>query len=155
MSSPICRFMRLGRRPPRPRAPPGSPLPRPATTASSSCSSSIDPALRLLHLCGRDRIDVQSAPQAITPVPVYESRPLAGIDPGPLDGCVVMVHSPRAGRALAELAGDRSSIAIAAISAAAADAAGPGWAEVEAADAPTDDALLALAARLCKKGRGQ
>jgi uroporphyrinogen-III synthase len=41
------------------------------------------------------------------------------------------------------------SIAIAAISRAAADAAGEGWKSVAVADEPSDDALLALAARLC------
>lgn len=116
---------------------------------------SIDPALHLLHLCGRDRVEVETQSPAITQIPVYESRALEGVDPGPLSACVVMVHSPRAARTLAGLALDRSTISIAAISTAAAQAAGSGWATVEAADAPTDDALLALAARLCKKGRGQ
>lgn len=116
---------------------------------------SVDPALHLLHLCGRDRVEVNAQAPAITELVVYESRELEGVDPAALDGCVVMVHSPRAAQVLAELGRDRSSISIAAISAAAADAAGPGWAAVETADAPTDDALLALAARLCEKGRGQ
>jgi uroporphyrinogen-III synthase len=62
---------------------------------------------------------------------------------------VVLVHSPRAGRRLAELVESRGSIAIAAISKAAADAAGSGWAEIAIADQPSDEALLALAARLC------
>jgi uroporphyrinogen-III synthase len=44
-------------------------------------------------------------------------------------------------------------VAVAAISAAAADAAGGGWAAIEAAETPTDDALLALVARLCNKPR--
>jgi uroporphyrinogen-III synthase len=38
---------------------------------------------------------------------------------------------------------------IAAISAAAAEAVGDGWNEVAIAERPTDEALLALAARLC------
>jgi uroporphyrinogen-III synthase len=52
---------------------------------------------------------------------------------------------------LAELVDDRASIAIAAISVAAADAVGAGWTSIDIADRPTDDALLALAARLCNK----
>ena len=44
---------------------------------------------------------------------------------------------------------ERGAISIAAISAAAAVAAGEGWAAVAIADKPTDEALLALAARLC------
>lgn len=117
--------------------------------------NSIDPALHLLHLCGRDRVEVEAKSPAITAIAVYESHAIGGVDPAPLDRCVVMVHSPRAARTLAGLARDRSAISIAAISTAAAVAAGPGWAEVESADAPTDEALLALAARLCEKGRGQ
>jgi uroporphyrinogen-III synthase len=46
---------------------------------------------------------------------------------------------------------DRGDILIAAISPAAAEAAGVGWGVVEAAGEPSDDALLALAARLCNK----
>ena len=71
----------------------------------------------------------------------------------------MLVHSPRAGRAFADAADrlglDRASIQIAAISAAAAEASGTGWARIESAERPTDEALLALAQRLCDKGRGQ
>jgi uroporphyrinogen-III synthase len=49
---------------------------------------------------------------------------------------------------------DRSTIIIAAISQAAAEAAGGGWAAVETAARPTDEALLALAERLCNKSPG-
>ncbi|MEO7564054.1 MAG: uroporphyrinogen-III synthase [Sphingomicrobium sp.] len=113
---------------------------------------SIDPALRLLHVCGRHRIELEAA-QTITPIAVYQSRAITGVDPGPLEGCVVLLHSPRAAHRLAELALNHSTIAIAAISPAAAEAAGPGWASIDASDAPNDQALLALAARLCKNAR--
>jgi len=65
---------------------------------------------------------------------------------------VAAVHSPRAAKRLAELVpeGDRANIRIAAISQAAGDAAGPGWAAVGIAAVPTDSALLALAVRLCE-----
>jgi uroporphyrinogen-III synthase len=46
---------------------------------------------------------------------------------------------------------DRSTISVAAISDAAAEAVGEGWRTVETADRPNDEALLALAARLCDK----
>ena len=62
-----------------------------------------------------------------------------------------MAHSPRAARRLAELVDDKASVAIAAISREAAVAAGEGWAAVEVAAAPNDDALLALTERLCNK----
>jgi uroporphyrinogen-III synthase len=44
---------------------------------------------------------------------------------------------------------ERGSVAVAAISEAAAEAAGTGWQAIEATKEPNDDALLALAARLC------
>jgi uroporphyrinogen-III synthase len=46
---------------------------------------------------------------------------------------------------------DRSTIAIAAISEAAASAVGDGWQSVAAAGQPSDESLLALAAQLCNK----
>ena len=102
---------------------------------------------RLLHLAGRDHV-ASGAARVIT---VYEAQPIAR--PAGLDAigkCVVAIHSPRAGRRLDELVGQRSQIAIAAISTAAAEACGPGWRRVHAAHQPNDAALLALAARLCE-----
>jgi uroporphyrinogen-III synthase len=111
--------------------------------------ASIDPDLRLLHLCGEDRKDLGEARQAITPIPVYRSKPIETRGLSEARSCVALVHSPRAGRRLAELVKERSAIAVAAISAAAAEAVGEGWQRVEAAEKPTDEALLALAALLC------
>ena len=115
---------------------------------------SLEPRLRLLHLCGEHRREPGAAAQQITAVPVYRAVPLPPPDGlREIDGCVVAVHSPRAAARLAELADDagldRASIGIAAISAEAARAAGRGWQCVEAAERPDDGALLALAARLC------
>jgi uroporphyrinogen-III synthase len=109
----------------------------------------IEPGVRLLHLCGEDRITPADKSHSITHIPVYRASLNEGADLGAPGQCVALVHSPRAARRLAELAADRSQIAIAAISAAAASAAGAGWAQVGIADAPDDEALLALAARLC------
>ena len=111
---------------------------------------SIDQELRLIHLCGEDRKQV-TARQEITPVAVYRSKAVVGPKLDRLNGNVVLVHSPRAGARLGELVEDKSDIAIVAISKAAADAAGGGWGSVQAADEPTDDAVLALAAELCNK----
>ena len=117
---------------------------------------SIEPGLRLFHPCGSDRIEIGETQQVITSVPVYESRAISALAQiARLDGCVALVHSPRAGRRLAELAGAKSTIAIAAISAAAAEAAGPGWERIEASETPEDAALLALARRLCNNRSGQ
>jgi uroporphyrinogen-III synthase len=84
-------------------------------------------------------------------VVVYRSKLVEAPSLSALDGNVALIHSPRAGQRLAELASNRASVAIAAISPAAASACGSGWAAIEAAERPADDALLALAARLCNK----
>lgn len=115
---------------------------------------SIEADLKLLHLCGADRREPGAVRQQVTAIPVYRA---AAIDADVSDaaGAVALVHSPRAARRFAELAQEKASIAVAAISAAAADAAGPGWEQVEVADRPSDEALLALAARLCNKPGAQ
>ena len=109
--------------------------------------------LRLLHLCGEHRTMTDTS-RPIAAVAVYRSIELP--PPGGLErieGQAVAVHSPRAGRRLAQLAShatiDRSAIRIAAISDAAKAAAGDGWECCEAAAQPDETALLALAARLC------
>ena len=115
--------------------------------AGGSGDMDLPPGQRLLHLAGRNHGDTGAA----SVIPVYEARQIdrpAGLDA--LRDCVIAVHSPRAGLRLAELVADRSSIAIAAISAAAAEACGVGWERMEVAPKPADDQLLALAARLCE-----
>lgn len=112
---------------------------------------SIPADLRLLHLCGEDRRVPADARQRITAVPVYRAKPVEQPDLGPAEGAVALVHSPRAGRRFSELVEKRRCVLIAAISAAAAESVGDGWAAVDSAFDPTDDALLALAARLCNK----
>lgn len=111
---------------------------------------SLDPRLRLLHLSGEDRVELGKTAQSITQVPVYRARAI-DVDPGRIAGSVVLVHSPRAGRRLAQLAPDPRDVAIAAISQAAANACGTGWQLVTVATEPSDRALLALAASLCEK----
>jgi uroporphyrinogen-III synthase len=108
----------------------------------------IDAELRLLHLCGEDRL-APEAPQRVTSIPVYRASAVSAPDLSAASGAVALIHSPRAGRRFAERIEDRATIAVAAISEAAAEAVGGGWQSVEAADRPSDDALLALAARLC------
>ena len=112
---------------------------------------SIDPGLRLLHLAGEDRVDAPDPRQSITVAPVYRARAIERIDATAIEGSVALVHSPRGGARLAEVALDRSSIAVSAISDAAAEACGDGWQTVAVAAQPSDAALLALAARLCEK----
>ena len=112
---------------------------------------SLEPDLKLLHPCGEERREPHHARQAITPVIVYQAKAIERPDLSDANGALVLVHSPRAGRRLSELVDVRGAIAIAAISPAAAEAAGSGWERVESAEAPSDEALLALAARLCNK----
>ena len=110
---------------------------------------SIDSDLRLLHLCGEDRREPAGAQQAITSLAVYRAKPVERPDLRGARGAVALIHSARAGQRFAELVQDRESIVIAAISPFAAQAAADCWEAVEIADAPTNEALLALAARLC------
>jgi len=119
--------------------------------------AAIEPKIRLLHLAGEHRTALS---RPMTAIAVYRSRPVE--PPEALktaEEATVLLHSPRAGRAFADAADrmglDRASIQIAAISTAAAEASGTGWAAIESAERPTDEALLALAERLCDKDRGQ
>ena len=113
---------------------------------------SLDPGTRLLHLCGEHRVDAAAAVQPITRIIVYRSRERGGDLIVP-DDCIALIHSPRAGRRFARLVQDRNRIAIVAISRQAAEAVGDGWQSVDHSEKPNDDALLALAARLCNKRR--
>jgi uroporphyrinogen-III synthase len=110
---------------------------------------SIQADLKLLHLCGADRREIANSAQAIVSMVVYRAKVIDAPSLGSVSGSVAIIHSPRAGRRFAELVEARHSISIAAISAAAAEAVGPGWKSVASAEQPNDEALLALAARLC------
>jgi uroporphyrinogen-III synthase len=112
---------------------------------------SIEPDLRLLHLCGADRCEASNANQKIAGLVVYRAKPVDDPDLRATEGNLVLIHSPRAGRRFAELVDDRGTTSIAAISEAAAKAVGDGWKAIAVADQPNDDALLALAASLCEK----
>jgi uroporphyrinogen-III synthase len=109
-----------------------------------------------LHLAGREHRRIDDAPVRITRVIVYGADPVPALPPAAraaLDrGAVALLHSPRAGALLADLAEragiDRNVVRVVAISAAAAR----DWPAAAVAATPTDDALLAAAARLCQKG---
>lgn len=90
-------------------------------------------------------------------VPVYSSvaadRLSDVADSALRSGAVAMLHSPRAAAAFSEHVGDRRErIPIAAISDAAAAAAGTGWAGVGVAMEPRDEALLDAAEELSRVG---
>ena len=100
---------------------------------------------RLLHLAGREHVAVPGSERAI--VYASDEMPVARDALAPAVGGVVLLHSARAAARFASLAADlpRGSIALAAISAKVAAAAGAGWRRVVVADAPNDAALVAAA----------
>ena len=113
------------------------------------------------HPCGRDHLPLDHPRLPIERRTVYaadgvEALPAAAVE-ALAAGALALVHSPRAGALLAALVDAaglaRADIAIAAISEAAAAAAGGGWASVAAAPRPRDEALLAIAAKLCQTPR--
>lgn len=104
---------------------------------------------RLLHLAGRDRVETG----AMTRI-VYAADPVV-VDSDAiraLAGEIILLHSARAAARLAELADDagvpRTTIALVAISAKTAAAAGMGWRALAIAAAPRDDAMVAAARAL-------
>ncbi|MFL6844860.1 MAG: uroporphyrinogen-III synthase [Allosphingosinicella sp.] len=122
----------------------------PSDGAAAAAMVARDGMKRALHLCGRDHVALEAPGVSIERRIVYAAEPLAT---GPITGpAVALVHSARAGARLAELASDRSTIALAAISAGAAAAAGEGWSAKVVAAEPRDDALLEVAAQLCNHG---
>ena len=129
------------------------------TTGTGNVDDLLDqlPAdLKLLHPCGFHRRPPVNPRQKITSACAYRARPAT---PPPefraLAGNVAAVHSAEAARRLAELVlpVERQRTRLAAISQQAAVAAGLGWQSVAIADEPSDDAVLALAVRLCDKLR--
>jgi uroporphyrinogen-III synthase len=106
-----------------------------------------------LHLCGREHIPLDTGGLSIERQIVYAADVVAELPAAARSalarGALVLLHSPRAAATFAALTRDRATVHLAAISRAAADAAGEGWAGKDVAGAPRDEALLELAARLC------
>lgn len=111
---------------------------------------------RVLWLCGRDRTALAATGIAITPIPVYAVD--AAPPPREWDRLIaapalIVAHSTRGAKRIADLAGDRRKhLTLLAISAAVAAAAGEGWAEKAVSGRPDDAAMLAEAHALCHKG---
>jgi uroporphyrinogen-III synthase len=118
-------------------------------------------AQRPLHLCGRDHVAPRHPQLQLLRRVVYSSDEVQRLPAQAIgavrSGAVALLHSPRAALLFGKLivlAGlDRKGTSIAAISAAAADAAGTGWRRVETATQPRDEALLELGAKLCETAR--
>ena len=113
---------------------------------------------RILHLCGRDHRSAERPGLSITRRVVYAADPVSTFSSEASEalngGAVTLIHSPRAGALFGQLVDtarmQRNALRIAAISDAAAAAAGSGWRDVAVARAPSDEALLECAAKLCK-----
>lgn len=118
-----------------------------------SLLGSVEPDMKLLHLCGVDRRETATVRQRVTTIEVYRAREIEPRALPRIEGSVALIHSPRAGQRLSQLVRDRAAVRIVAISEAAADAVGQGWMSVDVAEQPADDALLALAARLCNNSQ--
>lgn len=107
----------------------------------------------ILHLTGEDFRGVTPGAGAIAHVPVYRARAVRELPEAAVsaigEGAVALLHSPRAAHVFARFV-DPAALSIAAISPAAAEAAGSGWRAVAVAAQPSDEALLAAAARLCE-----
>lgn len=107
---------------------------------------------RPLHLAGREHRDAGHPGLTITRRIVYATDPVGELPEAArtalADGAIALLHSPRAAVLFASLITDPSTIRIAAISRATAQAAGQGWAAVAIAASPTDQALLQAANEL-------
>lgn len=117
-----------------------------AADATALFAAMVDSGIaHALWLAGEDHRAPPPAPQ-LTIIKTYRAA-LLSIDPAPLAGTMVLIHSPRAAARLAELVTPslRAAIHLAAISQAAADAAGPGWAGIAVSPRPADEALVATA----------
>ncbi len=113
-------------------------------------------ATNILHLAGEDRTAVVvPASLTATTITVYSAR-LMPLTVEPINIDWVLLYSPRTAAHFAaechRLGVPRAKIAIAAISAAAIGAAGPGWARAIAAETPDEDALLAAIGIAWHKG---
>ncbi|MFL6858644.1 MAG: uroporphyrinogen-III synthase [Allosphingosinicella sp.] len=104
---------------------------------------------RILHLCGREHIAWPGIDRRIVYAAEAADALPASAREGLAEGAVALLHSPRAATLFGSLVSDRAAVPIVAISRAAADAAGPGWACVAVAPEPRDAALLEVAAKLC------
>ncbi|WP_322964940.1 uroporphyrinogen-III synthase [Sphingomonas fuzhouensis] len=104
---------------------------------------------RLLHLAGRDRVETGATTRIVYAADAVAVAPDAI---GALAGQIVLLHSARAAARLAELVDrtglPRATVALVAISAKTAAAAGTGWRTVAIAEAPRDDAMVAAARAL-------
>ncbi len=123
--------------------------------ASTAAMIVRDGHARLLHPCGAEVRPFDPLGLSVVRHIVYRAVPRedAAVRPlfDALGPAVAAIHSPRAGQRFAALidSARRGAFHLAAISPAAAQACGPGWAGIAVSPTPDDTALLACAERLC------
>lgn len=110
----------------------------------------------ILWLCGRDRSEFDARGAATEALPCY------AVDPVPPSAlwfdlivapAIILAHSVRAATRISDLVGDaRGHLALVAISASVAVAAGGGWGDLAVSEQPDDAAMLAQAHALWHKG---
>jgi uroporphyrinogen-III synthase len=110
-----------------------------------------------LHLCGREQNLPEREGLKVTSIPVYGANAMATLPDlakaALARSAITLLHSARAASHFRSLIGSEvHRLAIAALSPAVAGGAGPGWSAIEVAAAPTDQALLEAAAKLCHRG---
>jgi uroporphyrinogen-III synthase len=125
----------------------------PSDGAAVAAAMAAEGVRRALHLCGRDHRPVEHPGLTVERRIVYSADSAEALPAAAREalrrGALALLHSPRAAETFARLVEDPGSIRVAAISPAAAAAAGDGWAARHVAAAPRDEALLELAASLC------
>jgi len=116
--------------------------------------------VRLLHLAGREHVDLRHPAATIKRRLVYGAEAVETLPDAAraalVAGAMALLHSGRAAALFARLVDaavlPRDRTTVIALSDAVRDAAGSGWAGAFAAPVPNDEALLAIAARLCDQG---
>lgn len=104
---------------------------------------------RALHLAGRQRtIAAGGIVAEVLTVYASEPLPIALEDAARLGGSVALVQSARAARRLGEIADDRGTIALVAVSEAVAEAAGSGWERIVVTHEPSTEAMIDAALAL-------
>ncbi|WP_084584226.1 uroporphyrinogen-III synthase [Sphingomonas azotifigens] len=102
-----------------------------------------------LHLAGRERtLEAGGIVAAVVPVYASEALPVSATEIAALAGSVALIQSARAGARLAELVADPGAMRLAAISEAAAAAAGSGWRVTAIAPRPDTEAVIDTAIAL-------
>ena len=109
----------------------------------------------LLWLCGVQHSPLAHPGITLSIMPVYSAHAVESANAARTAAfahpAIILLHSQRAGWALADMAIDRQRFGLIAISAGVAAVAGEGWAWVHWPELPRDQDMLELAATLCQK----